>query len=355
MYKVFTDFHHSGLLQSLILLFEKRLGGQVYRPIGTRWFDKGYWKVYDHPATVQQYLGIGSATPDGTPPLNEVINTIESPERALIFNCHDIDSGRTNKAITYEGFMSLPFDIVIASLPYHIEPFRKLCQEHPSKPKLIYQIGNAWTTEAGMAKNVMASAIINDVPPDVNFISYHQEFDTDIFHPKFEIVPENKIASFVNCFNISDHFKTDWQLFQQMESIMSDWVFKCYGGQCRDGAVGPTNVLAEEMRSCKFIWNTKAGGDGYGHIIHNAAAIGKPMIVKKSQYLGKMGEKLMIDGETCIDIDNMSTYDIVNKIKHFSLPGVYEEMCHNVYENFRKVVDFDKEEKDIRGFLLKLI
>jgi hypothetical protein len=28
--KVFTDFHHASLLQSFILLFERRFGGNVY-------------------------------------------------------------------------------------------------------------------------------------------------------------------------------------------------------------------------------------------------------------------------------------------------------------------------------------
>ena len=53
---VFTDFHHAGLLNSLILLFEGRMHGAVYRPIGIDWANKGYWAIYDHPATRQQYL-----------------------------------------------------------------------------------------------------------------------------------------------------------------------------------------------------------------------------------------------------------------------------------------------------------
>jgi hypothetical protein len=76
-YNVFTDFHHASLLQSFILLFEKRLGGNVFRPIGMEWAEKGFWKIYDHPATREQYLGLNGATPDGTPRLNEVIGGTE--------------------------------------------------------------------------------------------------------------------------------------------------------------------------------------------------------------------------------------------------------------------------------------
>jgi hypothetical protein len=224
MYNVFTDFHHASLLQSFILLFEKRFGGKVYRPIGRDWFDKGFWKVYDHPATVEQFLGIGGNTPDGTPKLNEIAGDYGKTHSSDgIFICHDIDSGTHNKAMTFETFMYFPFDIIIASLPYHIEPFKKLCDIHPNKPKLIYQIGNAWTVEAGLAKNVMASAIINDVPSDIHFISYHQEFDTNIYKPDGNVNPEQKIASFVNVFNMQSHFAADWQLFQDVEKQMPDW------------------------------------------------------------------------------------------------------------------------------------
>lgn len=353
-YKVFTDFHHAGLLNSLILLFEKRLGGEVYRPIGKDWFEKGYWKVYDHPATVEQFLGIGGNTPDGSPPLNEVIEK-GGPHT---FKCQDIDSGYFNRAITLDGFMSLPFDIVIASIPHHIEPFKRLCSEHPNKPKLIYQIGNAWTIEAGLAKNIMASAVIDDIPPDINFISYHQEFDLDVFKPRdmqFTQIPDKKIYSFVNCFSIQEHFKEDWSLFTSVERFMHDYEFKSFGGSCRDGACHGSKQVSDKMNEARFIWHTKAGGDGYGHVVFNTAAIGRPMITRKSYYKNKLGDKLMIDGETCINIDNLTMSDIAYKINYYSDPDRYRLMCTNVYNNFKKQVDFDMEEKRLREFLLKLL
>lgn len=371
--RVLADFHHAGLLQSLILLFEKRLNYEVYRPIGTDWFTQGYWKVYDHPATVEQFLGIGGNTPDGTAKLNEV----ESHPTPDVYICHDIDSGTNNKAITLHGFFVNDFDIVIASIPAHVEPFKRLCELHPNKPKLIFQIGNAWTTEAAQAPNIMASAIINGVSPDVNFIQYHQEFDTNIFKPQkwtaqfgvhtengdinfgepkeVEVLPAKNIYSFVNCFNVAGHFAEDWQTFSEIEKSMQDWSFKAFGGQCRDGAIGPTSVLANKMCEAMFIWHTKAGGDGYGHVIHNAPAVGRPLIVRKQYYDGKLAEPLLIDGETCIAIDGLSYPQIINKIVHYSEPVRYKEMCQKAYERFKQIVDFDREQKQIEVFLSKLI
>jgi hypothetical protein len=375
MYNVFCDFHHASLLQSFIMLFEGRLGGNVYRPIGMEWAEQGYWKVYDHPATQQQFLTLnqGYRPIDGTPPLNQFTEAVKLPPHMQItpgvYFCNDIDSGQYNKAVTLEAFFKLPIDIVIASLPYHIEPFKRLCELHPNKPKLIYQIGNAWTVEAGLAPNVMASALIHNLPPNIHFISYHQEFSQKDFYAHEAHAatiggahckcmfhePEQNIYSFVNVFNGQDHFAADWQLFQQVEAKMLEWNFKSFGGQCRDGAIGPSNVLGNKMREAKFIWHTKYGGDGYGHVIHNAMSVGRPLIIKKEYYRGKMADALLEDGVTCITIDGLGPDEIVAKIKQYSAPEVYYPMTAAVRARFEQVVDFNKEAKDLQLFLENLL
>jgi hypothetical protein len=346
---VFTDYHHSGLLQSLIMLFEGRLGGNLYRPIGVEWASNGFWKVHEHPATLQQYLGIGSATPDGTPGLNDTAKQEDG-----IYYCHDIDSGYYNKAVTLDKFLAMDIDIVIASIPKHVEPFKRLCELHPSKPKLIYQIGNAWSLEANSAPNVMASAIIPNVPSNINFVQYHQEFDLKVFK-EAPPVDSNKITSFVNCFSIDGMFDFDWHIFKEIELAMPDWDFKCLGGQCRDGAAHGTEEVARIMGESRFIWHTKYGGDGYGHIVFNTGAVGRPMIVRKQYYAGKLGEKLMFDGKTCIDIDRLSTQEIVNKINYYNNPEMYAKMFENIRGNFIENVNFDHDEIKIRDFLSKLV
>lgn len=351
--KIFCDMHHAGLLQSLILLFEKRLGGELYRPIGMEWAEQGYWKVYDHPATQLQYLGINGATPDGTPPLNNVEGVTQEPDP--IYFCHDIDSDTTNKAITLSGFFARDIDIVIATIPAHIEPFYALCQLHPNKPKLIYQVGNAWNYDGSApVKNIMASASMGGMSVGLNTIEYHQEFDTNIFCPTSGI-PENNIYSFVNCFTIDQLFADDYGLFLNVERAMPEWNFKAYGGQCRDGAVGPALKLAKTMQQARFIWHTKQGGDGYGHIIHNAPAVGRPLIVKRQYYQNKMAEPLLRDGVTCIEIDGLNYQQVINKILHYNEPLIYAKMCRDAYTNFTELVDFDREFVRIQQFLANLI
>lgn len=177
---IFTDFHHAGLLQSLILLFERRLKGAVYRPIGMNWYHKGYWNVYPHIDTARQYLEIGNTPKDNTPPLN-VVKTQNND----VYKCQDIDSGETNKGITFEGFMALPIDFIIASIPQHLYPFKRLKSIHPNNPKLIYQIGNEWNIPTEHLKGI--DAILCSAYVDINnfekipHVIYHQEFDTEVF------------------------------------------------------------------------------------------------------------------------------------------------------------------------------
>jgi hypothetical protein len=356
-YRVFTDFHHGALLQSLILLFEKRLGGQVFRPIGLEWFTEGYWKINNQQDTAEQFLGMHTVPKDGTPPLNNIEQTINDD----IYLVQDTIDG-TNKAITLSTFLSTPIDLVIASIPAHIEPFKKLCELHPSKPKLIYQIGNQWNVDPSIVKNVMASATV-DIPPGINGVVYHQEFDTEIFRPsriitnQFNVdadyleAPMQTVYSFINI--LQNH--RDWSTFLACEKLLEgQFEFRSFGGQCRDGNMNGARELAAKMRESRFVWHTKQGGDGYGHILHNAFAVARPVIIRREDYWGKLGDKLLVDGFSAIFIDGLSPEQIVEKINYYSEPGRYTVMLQSVYAAFRQVVNFDLEEMKIREFLGKL-
>src|SRR5690242_1077291 len=318
-YTVFTDFHHASLLKSLIILFEHRLGGKLYRPIGRDWYDKGFWKIYDHPATVAQFLDVGGATPDGTPKLNE-IDGMRWPKGGFpgepeVYFCWDIGREHLNNAITFDGFMRSHFDFVIASVPQHIEPFRRLCDMHPSHPKLIYQIGNEWNVEEHkkLLDGVLSSARVY-LPQSIPSVMYHQEFDLKVFH-RGDTEPKKFVTSFVNCFDTADIFHHDWLDFERIEHLMSpSYQFRAYGGSCRDGSADGATELAKRMREAGFIWHVKRGGDGYGHILHNAAAVGRPVIVKMGYYAGKLGGDLLIPDKTCIAIDGLRDDQIIEKI-----------------------------------------
>lgn len=344
--RILTDFHHAGLLNSLILLFENRLGGEVYRPIGLEWAEEGFWAVYDHPATREQFLTLNQAykPKDWSKPLNKII---KEPEPGIYY-CQDIDSGYFNKAITLPKFKEMDFDIVIASMPQHIEPFKRLIDKYMPKAKLIYQVGNQWDNI--YADNIMASARLERLPENINHVEYHQEFDLDIFNP-VHTLQRKTIKSFMNC---PDQFKDDYGLLLKIEKSLPDWDIKIHGGMGRDGPLHGSKAVAEGIKHSQFVWHVKPGGDGYGHILFNSAACGVPVIVKKSYYQGKLGEKLLVDGVTCIDIDGLNVQDCINKIREHSRLENYDRMAKAVHANFVKKVDFNQDELKIRAFLERL-
>lgn len=328
--------HHAGLLNSLIMLFEGRLGGNVYRPIGLQWAREGYWNVFDHPATRLQYLTLkqGYKPTDGSKPLNN----IKKFEKGIYY-CQDIDSGYYNKAITLKQFKKMDIDYVIASLPQHIEPFQKLATIKGCP--LIFQIGNQW--DGIYCDNIMASAKVN-IPNDINHVIYHQEFDTAIFKP-------NGYTPFTvtSLINIPEQMP-DYELMLQIEKELPDWVFNVYGGG-RNGSMHGTDQVAQAIRQAQFVWHVKAGGDGYGHIIHNAFACGTPPIVKKSYYEGKLASELMIDGQTCIDIDGLGLHEIIEKIKFYSDAERYADMSKSAFNKFQECVNFEADADKVRAFL----
>jgi hypothetical protein len=195
-------------------------------------------------------------------------------------------------------------------------------------------------------KNLLSSTIPISVPSFVNAVFYHQEFDTDVFKYK-EPSPNKRIASFLNGFNNYP----DANLFYALEEKLGDWEFKIFGAENRDGSIAGYKKITKEIHDSRFVWQVKAGGDGFGHIIHNAFACGRPPIVKMEYYEGQLASKLMKDMKTCVAIDNLTVNQIINKLNSVSN---YGEMCLNASKAFREQVDYDSEETRIREFMERL-
>ena len=355
MRRVLCDLHHESLFESLQLLFEGRLGWRLYRPIGLEWFTEGYWNLAqpygNNPGTVAQFLSadyVPDPGKDGTPSLNTVTGERDEDGVRIIRNEYWPVCG--HRAITFDQFKALDFDIVIASVPYQIGAFRRLVDTHKPKAKLIHQMGNNWAGQVDFrqCKNIMASTARFDVSGDVNAVFYHQEFDLSTFR---YVPPDHtnaNVHSFLNCFRET----RDHGLFYQLKDQLPEYTFKSFGAQCDEGVLAPHSVLWEQERRSAFIWHVKAGGDGYGHILFNSAAVGRPTIVKKHYYQGQLGEKLLTHGETCIDLDVLSLNQCADMLRAIrSDEGYHRQLCQNAYDRFKTTVDFNAEEQQLRAFL----
>ena len=181
-------------------------------------------------------------------------------------------------------------------------------------------------------------------------VHYHQEFDLNLF--SFE--PGNPVDPIKSFVNDLPHLK-DWGLFQRYERALPEWTWRSHGLGCRDENIRPLSNLVKEMKASSFLFHAKSLGDGFGHIIHNIFALGRPGIIKGKWYRGRFAEALIEDGVTCLDLDRHTFQENCDLIRAFSSPKMYSEMSKKARKRFEEVVDYDEEEKAIRQFLDRLL
>lgn len=323
--KIFADYHNQALVRSLQLLFEKRLGHQVYFPTGIEWYDEGYWNigdVYGDTARNTALQFLAQLPPhDGT-------GVVEVPN-----------------GITFKEFCETKFDVIIASYYPHIDTYERLRKKYQPNAKLVAQYGNNWSFHPDI-KNLLSSTSPFQVPNKVRTCWYHQEFDETIFNPGYSHRSQN-IISFVHALPVNDLFKKDWEDWQYLEKKNPMWRFLSYGASCRNGCLSEERV-AREMKTSQWMLHLKAGGDGYGHSIFKAAACGLPIIFRSSQYKGKMAEKLLVHFETGIDLDRTGLDGDLNL-------DYSPEMGENIRKKFKEYVDFENEARKVQEFLEDLI
>lgn len=340
--KIFTDFHHQALYHSLLLLFEKRLGAQVYRSIGLEWYEQKYWSVYNHPATAAQYLALDQATnipigPSGPYEEHHLLN-LEWKEDDGIYYIRDGAYNTWHRGIRLDKFKEIKFDIIIASIPAHIPMYKDLIQKYQPQAKLIFQIGNAWKPPTGV-ENILCST--RPFPTNKNVVFYHQEMDLDIFRyepPKVH----NIINSYVQIMQKPELLK---EVARQM-----GWESTTYGAGMESNLHGQKKV-AVAQRDSAFTWQYKPGGDGFGHSIYSSYACGRPALIWKNHYNACGANELFEDGVTCIDTSIRSPQDVAEELRKFSTPEEHTKMCEAAHNRFKQVVDYDAEFERINKFL----
>lgn len=349
--KVLTDFHHGDLFESLRILVEERLGGELYRPIGLDWYHQGFWDVYPHIDTAKQYLSteMGQEPKDirGNPVTKEHgknawLNKYAEEKDTGFYVVKDHNhGGRYHKAITLEVAKTFGFDFVISSMPNHFSRYQKFCELYCKNTPHIFQMGNVgWIMPSGV-KNLLNSTSYNP-PANVNHVRYHQEFDLK----EFCYTSEPKVVK--SMCNLMHWQKLPYsEFFDRLAKVLRDrgWHVANYGAGNVDGAV---DDIASVIKNFGFIWHVKLGGDGYGHNIHNSYAVGRPMIISRNETRGQIAERLFKDG-TVVAIDGKSPKTIADEME--VMAKNYPEVTAKVYDAFKTEVNFSAETEAIRKFL----
>lgn len=321
---VLCDRHHAGLYQSMQLL-ARRLGWTLYTPVGMDWWDEWYWSfgrsTYNDDRLARQYL-LAAQEPDS-----------EYPDWPIRY-------------VTLERARTMTWDYVVATLQDNQTGFAKFARE--AGAQLIYQVGNTGQQIAWDREPLVLSS--SEMPLLGRGVVYHQEFDSDDLFAYREPTDRRMVRCFVHLL----HETVCYPVWQEFRTYHSDALRYGHAPTFEDPSyvtnLKPTTAIAGVMADSGWGWHDKPHGDGFGHVLHNWAAIGRPLIGHASHYRGKMGEPFWQDGKTCIDLDRHSVAEAAEIVRTISVDE-HAKMCRAIRATFDELVDYDAEALRIRELL----
>lgn len=359
---ILTDFHHHALAESLMMLFADRkiLGPTaVYFPYGMAWFNEGIWqfeKKHHGDAVAQQYLtGVwqqGHVQSDGGMTLRR------DPRHP----------GRTLVGMSLESARNQKWDFVISSLPDNDEGFYTLAKQ--TGAKFGVQVGNnVQQSRWDLADFILSSSTL----PDEGLIDqslwgkvitahgkpcviYHQEFSLETFRYEWPPAERRTVASFVNCFPEGPSYP-QFQAFARLNAAEFDFkVYGAYGTGADDefkaGDLATTPLVGDAMRTARIGWHSKHWSDGFGHVVHNWFAIGRPVVGIPRYYADKLAGPLFVEGVTSFNIESRSPAELAAVLRRLRDDDDYHRsICENSAARFRELVDFDGEAAAIAEML----
>lgn len=384
--KIFCDFHHRDLVNSMCHTFEKRMGGELFVPWGLDYYKQGYWGVVDanKDAVAEQFL------------INTFIETdkqtfTDRGDGTVLVNTND--GKLPYKGINFDAFCKTKFDIIIATVPAHIEMYMKLLRDHQPQAKFIFEAGNNWGHIPTNVPNFLNSTtytfisgedIHGQTMPSLyrkyqkkelykglhkifqnsrtnekcNMVFFHPEFDLNIFKN------DNSIKNIKSISNLRHECDTLDGLYE-LERRLPDWTIKAYGANNRDGILQTDQNIARVMNESGFIYHVKPVGDGYGYNTHQSFAVGSIVITDSSHMCSGGNPDEWFTSHLLLDVENYHTAptfvdwsrynynSIVDRLKWCA--DNYPTLQQNAMNKFKEVVDFDAEYQKIRVFIERLM
>ena len=347
--KVLIDYHHHDLWESLELLFA-RFGWALYRPMGMEWFDEGYWnfeRAWHGDRVARQYLEPwGSDVPRG------------SSSEARYSHRWDPSHERHQNLLTLSQARDIKPDIVISSVAHNHEGMHRFAKEVGATFGL--QLGNVRFSAIDMREDRwdladfgLVTAVLPG-PVDVPHVVYHQEFDLNDFRHEPPVRNDPfRVSSFVNCF--PENTRVYAEFLETARSAPDfDWrVYGAYGSVPEDEfAAGNINRCADvgaAMRASDVAWHSKQWSDGFGHVIHNWFAVGRPVFGFAGYYASQLAGPLWLDGVTSFDLETRSRDEVVRLLAELRADEErHVRMSEAAAARFREIVNFDEEAEEIR-------
>ncbi len=340
--RVLVDHHHASLWESLEMLFTDRLGWELYRPRGSEWWGPGAPWQFDqqmphYEAVARQYMAGWDSDVDAG----------DHWERRDAMYPH-----RVHKMVTMDQARDLRPDIVIASIAENEQGFADFARSIGAKFGL--QLGNQGSLNRYDLADFSLISTTRDHYPWTPYVVYRQEFDLGEY--RFEYPPSERdyVGTWVQALPTDP---TEYDRFLATAAAIPEARMRYHGhvGPVDDfwgGNVTTNAELAALMRSAGVGWHCKTWSDGYGHVIHNLFAVGKPVIGTATYYADKLAGELFVEGVTSFDVQRHSHDETVAFIQRLMVDDdLHQRMSEASAARFREVVDFDAEFEQIRVML----
>jgi len=339
--KVFTDYHHGDLYFSLHLLFERRLGFELYRPIGLDWFHRGFWRIAEPYGnakdTINQYLDINH---NGWEPYKNLNGQHYIEDGA--YHVNDPGHDYYHKALTLDRFASMKFDLILPTYEPHESAYTRLRDTYQPGAKLMAQVGN-WNQRSSLP------AVIHSAPyaprAGQRTVYYHQEIDPALFAHTPPNPATRNIYSFVNCLPHPD-------LYNLYKGALPDVTMRAYGAGSPEGPVSGSAGVAEKMREANIGWHCKPF-DGFGHTAMGWFAIGRPVVTTMRDVVMSGGDALSCfePGVTCLDVGSGDLASNCAAIRRMLEPEENRLWSERVVRRFRDVVNYDREAEQVKALV----
>ncbi len=249
------------------------------------------------------------------------------------------------RGLSLDEARAMPWNFIVATLQDNQWGFHRFAEEHGAR--FIEAVGNTnqWV-DWGLDPLVLMSS---EMPIVGRGVRYHQEMEPIASTYRPPAGDGSVIRSFVNLFPALPCAP----LFDAVRAVLPErWRAGVHGIDCPGGIVKPIGRIADMMAESTFGWHDKVSGDGYGHVLHMWAAIGRPIVGHGHHYTGKQGEVYWRHDETCIDLDRVTPHEAAAMIEAIaSDPDRHVRMCEAIRATYDAAVDHDKEERAIRELL----
>ncbi len=339
MIRVLADHHHASLWESLCLLFEDRLGWELYRPRGEEWWVEPIWR-FDHQmphfeAVARQYM-------DGW--ISDVDCGDHWERRDAMY------PGRVHKMLTMEQARDMRPDIVIATIAENEEGLHGFAREIGAKFGL--QLGNQGSANHYALADFSLISTTRDSYPWTPYVTYRQEFSLNDYRFEYPPTDPTYVGTWVQALPEDPE---EYGRFLELARALPDLKLRYHGhvGPVDDfwgGNVVTSVDLAAQMRSARVGLHFKKWSDGYGHVIHNLFAVGKPVVATASFYADKLAGPLFVEGVTSFDVQRHSKAETVDFIRRLvDDDDLHQRMSEASAARFREIVDFDAEAEQIRA------